>query len=88
MENLELIRNLKEKKLRINKNKKIDVNKNLNEKKVLIEKLKNLVNLDNKISEKYLEFKEIQETWFKIGPVPRQDNVKIWNNFQHHIKKF
>ncbi len=74
--------------MRINKNKKIDINKNLNEKKVLIEKLKSLVNLDNKMSEKYLEFKEIQETWFKIGPVPRKDNVIIWNNFQHHIKNF
>ncbi len=70
------------------KNKHIDLNKNLEEKKRLIEKLKNLINLDIKINEKYLEFKEIQKKWFSIGPVSRKENSIIWNNFQHHIKNF
>jgi hypothetical protein len=70
------------------KNRNIDLKKNLENKKVLIENLKNLINLDNKMNEKYLEFKKIQDEWFKIGPVPRVDNGILWNNFQHHIKNF
>jgi len=70
------------------KNRNIDLKKNLENKKVLIENLKNLINLDNKMNEKYLEFKKIQDEWFKIGPVPRVDNEILWNNFQHHIKNF
>lgn len=70
------------------KNRNIDLKKNLENKKVLIENLKNLLNLDNKMNEKYLEFKKIQDEWFKIGPVPRVDNGIVWNNFQHHIKNF
>ncbi len=70
------------------KNRNIDLKKNLDSKKVLIENLKNLINLDNKMNEKYLEFKKIQDEWFKIGPVPRVDNGIQWNNFQHHIKNF
>ena len=72
----------------IEKNKYINLNKNLEEKKRLIEKLKNLINTDIKINEKYLEFKEIQKKWFSIGPVSRKENSIIWNNFQHHIKNF
>ena len=61
---------------------------NLIEKKLLIEKLKDLLIVDGSINEKYNEFKKIQNSWFKIGQVPRSQNVIIWNNFQHHIKNF
>ena len=61
---------------------------NLIEKKDLIEKLKSLLIIDGSINEKYNEFKKIQNSWFKIGQVPRSQNVIIWNNFQHHIKNF
>ena len=70
------------------KKRHINLNKNLVEKKKLIERLKNLINLDTKMNEKYLDFKEIQKKWFNIGPVSRKENSIIWNNFQHHIKNF
>jgi len=66
----------------------MNLNKNLDEKKELIEKLKNLINLDIKMNEKYLQFKEIQRKWFNIGPVSRRESSIIWNTFQHHIKNF
>ena len=74
--------------MKTNKNRNIDLKKNLDEKKKLIEGLKKLIVLDNKMNEKYLEFKKIQESWFKIGPVPRVNDGIIWNNFQHHVKNF
>ena len=49
----------------------IDLSKNLKLKQDLINELKELINLDTKMNEKYLGFKEIQNKWFKIGPVPR-----------------
>ena len=72
----------------LEKKRHINLNKNLVEKKKLIERLKNLINLDTKMNEKYLDFKEIQKKWFNIGPVSRKENSIIWNNFQHHIKNF
>ena len=74
--------------MKTDKNRNIDLKKNLDEKKKLIESLKKLIVLDNKMNEKYLEFKKIQESWFKIGPVPRTNDGIIWNNFQHHVKNF
>ena len=72
----------------LEKKRHINLNKNLVEKKKLIERLKSLINLDTKMNEKYLDFKEIQKKWFNIGPVSRKENSIIWNNFQHHIKNF
>ena len=61
---------------------------NLTEKKLLIEKLKELLIIDGSINDKYKEFKKLQNSWFKIGNVPRSQNLILWNNFQHHIKNF
>lgn len=68
--------------------KKFNLDQNLIEKENLIEKLKNLIHEDTNISHKYNEFKKIQNSWFKIGSVPRSKNDLVWNNFQHHIKNF
>ena len=67
---------------------KFNVDQNLIEKENLIERLKNLIHEDTNISNKYNEFKKIQNSWFKIGPVPRSKNGIVWNNFQHHVKNF
>jgi len=72
----------------LEKSRHINLNKNLEEKKRLIERLKNLIILDSNMHEKYLEFKEIQKKWFNIGPASRKENSIIWNNFKHHIKNF
>jgi hypothetical protein len=65
-----------------------NIDENLIEKKKLIEKLKELLIIDGSINIKYNEFKKIQNSWFKIGQVPRSQNTVLWNNFQHHIKNF
>ena len=69
-------------------NSHIDLSKNLKLKQNLINELKELVNLDTTMNEKYLGFKEVQNKWLKIGPVPRVQSEIIWNTFQHHIKNF
>ena len=68
--------------------KNFNLDQNFDEKKNLIEELKNLINQDTSINEKYNQFKKIQNSWFKIGPVPRTKSGILWNNFQHHIKNF
>ena len=74
--------------MKLEKNRNFDLKQNLEKKKVLIERLKNLIYLDNKMTDKYLEFKRIQEEWYKTGSVPRNHDGLIWNNFQHHTKNF
>ena len=67
--------------------KNFNLDQNFDEKKELIEQLKNLINQDTSLNEKYNQFKKIQNSWFKIGPVPRIKSGIIWNNFQHDKQK-
>ena len=62
--------------------------KNYELKKVLVDRLKDLINNNESISKNYSEFRKIKEKWFEIGPVSNQKNDILWNNFQHHIKNF
>ncbi len=68
--------------------KRLNLDDDLIEKENLIKRLKNLINEDISINDKYNHFKKIQDSWFKIGPVPRTKSGILWNNFQHHIKNF
>ena len=74
--------------MKFEKNRNFDLKENLEKKRLLIDSLKNLICLDNKMTDKYLKFKRIQEKWNKTGPVPRTEDGVIWNNYQHHIKNF
>ena len=74
--------------MKFEKNRNFDLKENLEKKKLLIDSLKNLIFLDNKMTDKYLKFKRVQEKWNKTGPVPRTEDGVIWNNYQHHIKNF
>jgi len=68
--------------------KNINFKQNLKNKKLLIENLKNLILIDERINIKYKKFKKIQKKWFELGPVHRVDNLMLWNNYQHHVKNF
>ena len=61
----------------LDKNINIDYKKNLVEKQKIIERLKNLINLDIKMNEKYLEFKELQKKWFNID-IFDLNNKHVW----------
>ena len=65
-----------------------DLEKNYELKEELVDKLRGLTKNTNSISKNYSEFSKIKQKWFEIGPVPRQKNQILWNNFQHHIKNF
>ena len=65
-----------------------DLEQNYELKEELVDKLRGLTKNTNSISKNYSEFSKIKQKWFEIGPVPRQKNQILWNNFQHHIKNF
>ena len=56
------------------------------QKETLIEKVKNINNEDNKIN--INEFKKIKEEWMKIGPSGKNNEKKLWNEFNKTADKF
>ncbi len=68
-----------------------DLEKQLNlnlEKRVLaIESLKDLID-EADSSTMYKKFKEIQDTWRSIGPVPKSYYNDTWKIYHHHVERF
>lgn len=64
-----------------------ELNLNLEKRVQLIESLKELIeNADTKTM--YRNFKEIQDTWKTIGPVPKSYYNDTWKIYQHHVERF
>jgi hypothetical protein len=69
------------------KNLDKELNENLEKRVQLIENLKDLIdNADNKTM--YRNFKEIQDTWKTIGPVPKNYYNDTWKIYHHHVERF
>lgn len=60
---------------------------NLEKRLTAIENLKQIIEkADSKTMHK--EFKELQENWKAIGPVPRTKYNNTWRNYHHHVERF
>lgn len=76
--------------LKIEYNKKLDLEKeeNLKKKYEVIEKIKNLVNTEESINKTFNEFKELQNEWREIGPVPQSKMKNLWDLYHFHVENF
>ncbi len=61
---------------------------NLAKRLQIIEDLKGLVTLEEDINTTYRNFKNLQETWRKAGPISRNNYNEVWRTYQHHIEMF
>ena len=69
------------------KNLEKDLNQNLEKRIQVIESLKDLIEeADTKTM--YKNFKELQDTWKTIGPVPKSYYNDTWKIYQHHVERF
>ena len=71
---------------------KTDLKDNLENKKKLIEKVKELAVQQTNNSKEWdsvaKQFKNCQAEWKKIGPVPKKENDKIWKEFRFYFDDF
>ena len=71
---------------------KTDLKDNLENKKKLIEKVKELTVQQTNNSKEWdslaNQFKNCQAEWKKIGPVPKKENDKIWKEFRSYFDVF
>ncbi|MBU3012978.1 DUF349 domain-containing protein [Polaribacter vadi] len=69
------------------KNLDKELNLNLEKRVEAIESLKSLIE-EADASTMYKNFKEIQETWQTIGPVPKSHYNDTWKIYHHHVERF
>ena len=61
---------------------------NLERKIYVIEEIKKLIDQNQIDPKTYKSFRTLQESWYKIGQVPRSESQNIWETFKHHVERF
>ena len=61
---------------------------NLIKRQDLIEKIKDLIVVDENPNKLYSKFKLLKEEWHNTGQVPITDRNNIWETYRHHVGKF
>ena len=61
---------------------------NYQEKLAVIEDLKNLVEASEDLKETFPKFREIQNRWRSIGPVPQARVKDLYDTYQHYVELF
>ncbi|APZ47960.1 chromosome segregation protein [Polaribacter reichenbachii] len=69
------------------KNLEKELKENLEKRVSVIESLKDLIE-DADASTMYKSFKQIQEKWQTIGPVPKSYYNDTWKIYHHHVERF
>lgn len=62
--------------------------KNLEDKKGIIEGLRELVESETNLKVLNDKFKELQDKWKEIGPVPQSESNNLWQNYHFYVEKF
>ncbi|WP_439130495.1 DUF349 domain-containing protein [Polaribacter sp.] len=69
------------------KNLEKELNQNLEKRVQVIENLKDLIE-EADAKTMYKNFKELQDTWKTIGPVPKSYYNDTWKIYHHHVERF
>jgi hypothetical protein len=76
--------------IRIELNKRLEVEKeeNLKKKYEVIENIKGLINNEESINKTFNEFRELQREWREIGLVPQSKMKNLWDTYHFHVENF
>ena len=61
---------------------------NLHIKLSLIEELKSLLEKQEDLNHTFPAFRELQNKWKSVGPVPQSHNKDVWESYQFYVEKF
>jgi len=64
------------------------LNDNLVSKLEIIEELKRLIDNSDNGGVMYKAFKDIQQKWQDVGPIPRAKYNDTWRTYHHHVERF
>lgn len=82
---LQIFKNNKNKFL---ENIEAEKQRNLETKNAILEELRVLVENENNLKNLNDKFKELQEKWKNVGPVPQNESNNLWQNYHFYVEKF
>ncbi len=61
---------------------------NLENRLVIVEELKELINPQENIKDTLKQFNDLRERWKNAGPIPKDKYNHVWNNYHFHVENF
>jgi len=84
----ELLKEYRELRSKYNKDFEVKKVHNLEEKQKIIETIKELANKADSVNQTFQEFRELQQRWREIGPVPQSNLNDLWETYHYHVQNF
>lgn len=84
----ELLKQYRDKKSAYNRELENQKQHNLEKKQAIIEEIKELVNRNESVNQTFQDFKELQQRWRELGPVPQANLNDLWETYHHHVQNF
>ena len=78
----------KDNKVKFLENLESEKQRNLEEKQQIIQGLKELVENETNLKILNDKFKELQEKWREVGPVPQNESSNLWQHYHFYVEKF
>lgn len=83
-----LLKEFKARRAEFNKKFEEEKSNNLQAKLEVIEAIKELINKQESLNETFQHFRELQERWRNIGPIPQDKVQDMWETYNHTIENF
>jgi hypothetical protein len=84
----ELYSSYRQRKIEYNKVLELQKVDNLEKKKEIIESIKNLIHSQESLNKTFNDFRDLQNDWRTVGPVPQSELASLWENYHHHVENF
>jgi len=84
----ELLHQFKERKAEFNRRIEEEKNKNYQAKLDVIQNIKDLINRQESLNDTFHEFRDLQQKWRDIGPVPQNKLHDLWESYNYNIESF
>ena len=82
------LQTFKAKRAQMNEAQEAEKQKNLAAKQAIIQELKELINGSESIGVTFQAFRDLQNRWRNIGPVPQSEVKNLWETYHHNVENF
>ncbi|MBN2485206.1 MAG: DUF349 domain-containing protein [Bacteroidales bacterium] len=84
----ELLNIYRDKRNELSRSQEDQKETNLQAKYDIIEAIKELVNSQESLNKTFQDFRNLQERWREIGPVPQKNVKDLWESYHYHVEAF
>jgi hypothetical protein len=84
----ELLNEYRDKRQTYTKNLESEKETNLNTKYEIIDSIKDLINSQESLNKTFHDFRNLQERWREVGPVPQGKVKDLWEKYHYYVEAF